>query len=89
MAIGHIKTVNNDSHGWIVCEDKRLDLFWHIKYCSFGFIPRIGKRVEFEIAHDSISSVRGHAVNVRAADNDDDADLAATDVDAEQRSGGE
>ena len=65
MATGFIKTVSRDSYGWIACEDRRPDLFWHLKYSQFGFVPEIGKHVAFEIAHDSISSVRGHAINLR------------------------
>ena len=61
--------------GWIKRDhDKRPDVFVHIRHCATLFTPKLGQRVQFDIAFDD-RNPRGRADNVRPC-NADDADDA-------------
>jgi cold shock CspA family protein len=79
MPTGTIRTITNSSHGWIARKDDR-DLFWHIKFVEPDCNPRVGLAVEFDIAFDALSSMRGHAVNIRAAVDEEQSTQGALDV---------
>jgi CspA family cold shock protein len=70
MPTGTIKKWDDERAFGFIASDLGFDVFMHAKFVKFGFVPKVGERVEFEIVTDE-RNARGRADNVRPADVDE------------------
>jgi cold shock CspA family protein len=64
MPSGTVKNyLSEKAYGFLTPDDRRRDLFFHVRNYPFGAIPQPGQRVTYDIAPDN--SGRPQAVNIQ------------------------